>query len=288
MRLRPGGHLNTHDGLSSSRVKALGRRFVEVTEDDIKKLRRPSPPTQRGPKKNAVCSHCGGSWTAELADVIVDNIWEESPVDANWMTAARLVYEGYDLVIGELRVFPRDKVADDDRVEDPREWSADLLGQYARVPHGGLSARLLRQVRLKHADRRSGLLRLYAERHPRLFEPSGRLHTLGMKKPKVEADSKRGARRSDTFYAVLAAEYVEAMARDPQRPVLVLAKRRGLQASRVRDMLHTARKRGLLTSGTQGRSGGGLTARTIELLGERTANPKPDAKRRRVKDGKGR
>ena len=51
-----------------------------------------------------------------------------------------------------------------------------------------------------------------------------------------------------------------------------LARRRNLPQSKVRDMLHEARRLELLSSTGRGRSGGGLTAKALAILN--AAKPK--------------
>lgn len=237
--------------LSVERVRRLRERFVGVPDSAVAKL-PPDPGRTHVPGDRTLCA---------------TDAWEEIPIDQKWMSAARLVYQGDDLVIGELRIFPREQVAPwtwngnevDERFE-PSAWSAELLGIVARVPHGGLSARVLRKVRLReHARVLSEKLAQWA----RVAGYAGH----GFKVPATERPRpERRTGRSDIFYAKLAWEYVRALARDPRRPVALLAHKRKLPKERVRDMLHEARERGLLSPGHRGRSGGALTTRAMNLL----------------------
>ena len=76
----------------------------------------------------------------------------------------------------------------------------------------------------------------------------------------------RGRTRSDEFYAELAFEYDYEVGQGNPRPVKTIALRQGLNAMRVRDMLHAARHRGLLTKTRQGRSAGKLTQKGATKL----------------------
>lgn len=70
--------------------------------------------------------------------------------------------------------------------------------------------------------------------------------------------------RGDRFYAEVAALYVRAL--DRPAPVKQVATWLKYSTSRVRDLLHEARRRGLLTGSPRGRAGGELTQRGRDLL----------------------
>src|SRR5437899_2460515 len=76
----------------------------------------------------------------------------------------------------------------------------------------------------------------------------------------------RGRTRSDEFYAELAFEYEWEVRQGNPRPVKTIALRLGLNAMRVRDMLHAARHRGLLSKNGQGRRAGKLTGYSKGIL----------------------
>lgn len=77
-------------------------------------------------------------------------------------------------------------------------------------------------------------------------------------------------RRGNTYYASVAAAYVELLA--DRAPVAALAKNLGVSASKVRNDLFAARERGLLTSTGQGRAGGELTDEAREILAAAEGN----------------
>ena len=178
----------------------------------------------------------------ERKEVVRRDWWEERPIDAKWMSAARFVYQGADLVVGELRIFPREQVAAFHVTDQERTggtWSAELLGHSARAPRGGLGARILRKVHLRalaEAVRRD--LEAMERGAPQAFEPGGMYGDSGIKKPAARPRPARRTGRSDHFYAVLAAHYVQALARDARRPVAWLAAKQKLRNEQVRDMLH--------------------------------------------------
>ncbi len=109
-------------------------------------------------------------------------------------------------------------------------------------------------------------------------------------KVSVQSDRSRPGRRGrgDLYYATWAAAYVEAVhvvansnASEQQsrpKPVEVLANRENLSPSQVRNILHEARRRELLTQAPPGKAGGSLTPRCRSLL-------KSDQPRTGVDDG---
>jgi hypothetical protein len=85
-------------------------------------------------------------------------------------------------------------------------------------------------------------------------------------KGRLPDPTKRGA-RDDTYYATWAAHYVR-LAGVSSAPVAELAEKFGVTRDRVRNVLHLARQRGLLTRGTHGRAGGELTPKGDDALKE--------------------
>ena len=79
-------------------------------------------------------------------------------------------------------------------------------------------------------------------------------------------DPRRQPAGSDRFYATWAAEYVRAAA-SSRSPVADLADKFREDRGRIRDWLHTARNRGLLSAGTKGLAGGKLTDKALAALG---------------------
>lgn len=72
------------------------------------------------------------------------------------------------------------------------------------------------------------------------------------------------AGRPDIEYARIADLYVRALA--TPRPVVTLSRELHLSQSQVRNLLHAARRRGLLTAAPAGRPGGQLTEKARQLL----------------------
>jgi hypothetical protein len=91
---------------------------------------------------------------------------------------------------------------------------------------------------------------------------------------------RRNVGRDDRFYARLAAEYVQRLAAGSVHPVKDLAAKRGETPGRIRDQLHEARVRGLLSKGEAGKRGGYLLPRARQLLGGVQPTPTPRRRRR--------
>src|ERR1039458_7591718 len=96
--------------------------------------------------------------------------------------------------------------------------------------------------------------------------------------PKVlspQVDMRRRGRRGrpDSELAEIAAAYVRCCAEHPTRPMVALAKERGLDPSQLRGLLNQARNwnRGLLTEAPAGRAGGMLTDKAKALIPIRNA-----------------
>lgn len=70
--------------------------------------------------------------------------------------------------------------------------------------------------------------------------------------------------RDDGFYAALASRYVALLGSG--HPVVDLAKEFGQEPPRVRNWLHEARRRGVLSHPTPGKAGGDLTQKGRDLL----------------------
>src|SRR5262245_12111115 len=92
------------------------------------------------------------SWERQTARVLrrgenprkacVAEAWVETPVDATWIVAYRLVSQSGAPVVAEMRIFPTETA----KGRPAGSWSADVLGVHACAPPGGIPAELLRQV----------------------------------------------------------------------------------------------------------------------------------------------
>ena len=227
-----------------------------------------------GVELKSVCERYG------IGTVKTGEYWVEFPLDEQWIAACRMFAQDGQPVVGELRIFP----SETSRPVCGGRWSAEILGDMAKVPPGGLTARLLRKVRIgghvQHftkslKDSIFGWERIKWQRWPPV--------RAGFVPP-VDRNIRRLGRKGkpDLFYAKIAKVYVSWLQSGSRKPVEKIAEARNLDSKRVRAMIHQARKRNLLTLGRQGRPGGSLTDRCREVLGK-SPNSKKSAKAQRVR-----
>jgi len=193
--------------------------------------------------------------------------WFEVPLGgtmatALWRAAYRVRPEGDRVVVVEVRIFPHLGSPG----AAPGEWNIET----GVVPRGGMPARLIRDE-LVLGTHVHELLPAFLNRTRKSFPPAifdAWLQRLGYP-PKVRKGpgtrAGRGPKgRTDRELAELAAVYVSK--KGERAPVEATAKEVGLPATVVRDALHKARERGVLTSTKQGHAGGELTSRAKALL----------------------
>jgi hypothetical protein len=191
--------------------------------------------------------------------------------DVDWLVYYRVVEQEEELVIAEVRVVPAPSSEKEMRwlgfgfrrpAQRPRVYAEPA------IPVGGLTVRRLRAA--LHKDEAIAMARSEGavDKVVRDRSPSSRFPRLftddALKTPR------RVGRRGhpDRFYAELAARYVAAMETGSKAPVAAVAKKlgHGYTPEYVRDALHRARTRGLLTRPPQGRAGGRLTDKGREAL----------------------
>lgn len=176
-----------------------------------------------------------------------------------WTVAARFLDVDGRPVLCELRVLPTEPLVEGQPQFPPGEWSKNqsLLREPER--ENGVTARLLREISLSE---------IFTEMRQQLKDAAPWMDEsdplVADTKLTQEAWEKRAPRpgragRSDAYYALWAARYVEKTG--SPRPVAELAEEHGLKPAQIRDLVHTARVRKLLTKTGRGRSGGYLTAK---------------------------
>jgi hypothetical protein len=113
------------------------------------------------------------------------------------------------------------------------------------------------------------------------------LDPTGFRLAATKAPRRPGSRgRPDLYYAQLAQAYAERVAAGSRSPVADLARelssrRQPFSHAYIRDQVHEARRRGLLTKPPRGKPGGVLTDKARrELLREDTDTPKRSTRRR--------
>jgi hypothetical protein len=139
-------------------------------------------------------------------------------------------------------------------------------------PRDALTTRLLRRIRLGE---------LLAQAQAQVPSGAGEHFQFLAQTPR------RGRRRliSDLELAGLAVAYEAACTTSAAQPRLVLAKERKESPGRVRDLIHEARRRGLLSPAVPGKAGGTATAEARRLLAEsqKSANRGGEQRRNRKK-----
>jgi hypothetical protein len=219
-----------------------------------------------------------------VATMRIENAWVEAELAAGWTVAYRLAVQDGAVVVSELRIFPEE---DTRPAGEPGTWSAALLGSRAPVPRGGIAAVLVRRVKIGEPQRHASEIL----RRGRYIAPLGDAITrLGVIAPARPIRARGGRpRKADLYFAEIARDYVRAITRGSRRPVKDIAAARGLRESAVRDAIHTARERRLLTAAHPGKRGGALTDTARAILTERrkgvirsTTRPQTKQPRRRT------
>ena len=129
------------------------------------------------------------------------------------------------------------------------------------VPPGGMTGRLLRKLNPSGTavSARDALSRLPAREAERWYGFRAK------SRPRPRRPGRPG--HSDRFYAELAAEYVDLCRAGIDKPVVAMAKSRNDTEVYIRDAIHVARKRELLTPSPPGKAGGQLTDKGTAALG---------------------
>ncbi len=205
-------------------------------------------------------------------------------IEGGWAYEMRLWRQNGCWVVTQLRVFPdsddlplkwlRDTTKFEMKVGDADEAAkrARELAHFAlrrpqqdapvSVPPGGLTARNLRRIPFgRHSS--PGLLNLIHAGAGRIVKSYGRRGRLGPGNARL---------------ARIASLYVEALNRRSRTQNVDVARQLKMEGSQVRDAIHLARQKGLLSSTRQrGVPGGELTPKAVELLRsadiEATARP---------------
>jgi hypothetical protein len=207
----------------------------------------------------------------ELSELRASWAWVEVPLgdEESWWVAALFTRREDRAAIVELRVFPGEDRDDPDAAPEIGEWSRTANG-LTDLPPGGITARLLRDISVSDLEQTLQEALHESSTHP----------VLRAIARDVDAHSERPGRRGrpDLHYARWAARYVDAL-RHSSTPNAHLADEAGLRPEQVRDAIHEARARGLLTKTGRGRAGGQLTTKAVNLLAEQ--------ERKRPKNKKG-
>lgn len=201
-----------------------------------------------------------------IALIRVWDHWLEVPAAPGWMAAYRLVPQAGSVVIGEARLFPAEPITPGAlHQRDPGRWAGEFMGDEAPVPRGGLTARLLRQLRPgEHSTYIGQILEASRARYGRRPPFREAFYESAEKPRRQRRRSRKG--RDDVFLAQLARDYVRAVESGDTKPRITVARRWRSTPTEIRDALHQARRRGLLAGARHGKRGGILTASALALL----------------------
>ncbi len=186
------------------------------------------------------------------AVVSVDETWREQSLDAKWTVAYRLSVQRGALVVGEVRVFP----TENDEHRPAGTWSAGLRSS-AKLPLGGLRAKVLRKFRLLDGLRRALPHLEAAAADWRAFTrgTAGRRAGLLEDFPTRPRPSRRRPRVPDTQVRRVAVQYRRAYRKDPRRPNAIVCQVLRLKRRRVTELVWLARQRGFLSPSDRGQRG---------------------------------
>ena len=172
------------------------------------------------------------------------------------------------LVLTELKVFPggmkrwRDPKAGKWEGQRPAAWSGDLDD----VPPGGIPYRILREIRPSEL---ADFVYAEADRLCRLVPIWWAMDLMYSLPAEPDESSDRPANTLGTpevELARLAARWVQKVQAGSRKPNAEIAAEDGMRTEQVRDRIHRAREKGLLSGGHAGRVDGGLTDRARRLL----------------------
>ena len=196
----------------------------------------------------------------------VADFWIEQRI-GDWVAAYRVVASRGRPWIGEVRIFPAGDVV----ARPEGEWvSGTLAGVLAKVPAGGVTAKILADVKphrwrrvaehiIRALYRERGIVRMPMLQH---FSPYAPKRTRSTRGRKVLPDE---------FYAQVALEYDEAR-RAGRPPAKSLMKKYHAPENRVRGWIHRARRGGFLEGPVlQGKASGTLS---VKAAAYRTQNGK--------------
>ena len=175
-----------------------------------------------------------------------DGEWQETDLDTGWTVREQMAVQAGRRVVSELGIAPTSRT----------------------VPVGGITARLLRQVKVGHFAR--GLhqrIATYfgAATADRVFD---HLQWSSGKHPRSRP---RRRRVDDRYYAELARDYVTLWQSGDRRPTQTLARLRAVRPEQMRSHLHLARANGFLSDTTRGTAGGALTGKAERELAKKTS-----------------
>lgn len=186
------------------------------------------------------------------AGVLVDASYAVG--DPNWQVDATFVMHEGQPVLADLHLLPR----------LPPDVTADCWTTEFAPPEecrSGINARLLRSISLPELEReaRQGLKALARRHQPGRWRRE-------LERAEASFDRPGRAGRDDSHYVLWAVRYVEAVEAGSRTPIADLAAAHALDKEQVRDRIHEARVRELLTRAGRGKVGGHLTEKAEAII----------------------
>lgn len=214
--------------------------------------------------KSTASIHAASAYRViQQTDGVKDQIFQ-GPLERGWSYEKRLTRQNGSWVVAELHVFPAPAA------EQPGE--SETSPHVPRLPLSGITARLLRKIPFSEPPLQ-GLRELDAL----FYRVAQTLRGLREERAKLKRKLRRGARQlndtqdqwlRDLELAEVAQLYVNARAVS-RRPNVEISNRLGMPEWKVRDKVHQARTRGLISADQmkkQGKAKGELTVRARKLL----------------------
>ena len=201
----------------------------------------------------------------EAVEVSTVNLWVLANLGSSWQAAYRLVEQHGGVVVGEVRVLPIPGRTPKNRLPwTPGDWAGALKGVRATVPLGGITASILKSVRIgAHiTECLTDLQPIWqaSPESPTSSSPYSFLRWMGVtdmeRRPPASrpGPGRRGLALAE--YRRLAAAYIAAIRSGSRTPTQDAASALRIAPALARDRIYRARSLGLLGPTRKGRAGG--------------------------------
>jgi hypothetical protein len=187
-----------------------------------------------------------------------ENILETELPDG-WLTQQHFVIQDGRRVVDWLRICPAPQ-----RGSVQRKWRPGELPGDGETPAGGVTARLLRTIKVGDPQLVIDDYRSWIEEH---FGAEA-LRRLDAHPSRRRTSAPKRQRATDAFYAELAQDYVTVCQKGSRTPTQDLAALRNTPIKKMRSHIHLARTGDFLTDTRRGKVGGELTDKAKRVLQE--------------------
>jgi hypothetical protein len=206
----------------------------------------------------------------------------ETELGNGWMVMEKFEMQDGRRVVAQLTICPAPLPAVAGTVRKGRRKGD--RPEDAPVPAGGITARLLRTVKVGKAaepviaDYRHAIRKWFGADALKRLDA----HT-GQPSRRRRRREPRSRRATDRSYAELARDYAWLWQHGERAPTAALAAMRGVPIEKMRSHIHLARANGFLTETSRGRAGGEVTAKAWGVLkGADATVPKLSLSRRKT------